>query len=231
MIAHYTFDTDGPAEVRDAVGGHHGSVAAGRHCDVGACDTALCFDGTEPGVNHAMVPHSPDFLLEKGAVEFFAQLDSLGSFGLVSRDAFGAMEPGHLTVMTTTDGHVVFRLQVLEGAAPPARWLCSRATVEVGRPFHVGVSWGGPGGVRLFLNGSDELYVGGGLTIDQGGPTSITCVAAGAPGGIEGNSEPWYFGVYAGFRRPDTPYDLRAPLHGTIDEVRIHNAPMNFGGP
>jgi len=232
LIAHYTFDADGPTEVLDSVGGHHGTVAEGRHCESGRCDTALCFDGTDPDVNHAVIPNFDDVSLREGAVEFFARVNRVGSFGLVSRDALGTTQPGHLTIMTSTDGHVVARLQVM-GAAGPAdsKWLCSEATVAAGRPFHVGLSWGGAGGLRLFLNHSGRLMESGFVVIDNGGAGNALCGPAGQADGVDGNSEPWYLGVYSGFRSSGMSNGLLAPLDGAIDEVRIYGTAMDFSGP
>src|SRR5262245_30602882 len=66
------------------------------------------FDGRS---QHVVVAHRPEWLLEQGAVVLDFTADRLkGDQGLISKDANGKLDGGHLTIRLD-EGKVVIRLQ------------------------------------------------------------------------------------------------------------------------
>lgn len=130
-----------------------------------------------------------------GTLELWLRVtgDPAGTYGLVSKDASGQAQNGHLTVTWEGDGTIRARVQdggtgsydVQSGVLDPDQW------------NHVGFSWGSQG-MKLTING---------VLADTNPYT----------GGIDGNTQPLLLGA-SGASAPSPSQDLF--LDGMMDDVR-----------
>ncbi|MDP6443826.1 MAG: LamG domain-containing protein [Pirellulaceae bacterium] len=148
-VAFWRLDDVTGRVARDSGGGHHGRVHGAVSLGLpgalkSSTDAASGFDGQS---GYIRAPHSDALLLEAGAVSLWVKPRRLDRVqGLLSKDATGFGEGGHLT-LSLNKSRVNARLQdksrsfEIEGPAIPA-----------GRWSHVGLTFG-PAGMRLFVDG------------------------------------------------------------------------------
>jgi hypothetical protein len=159
------------------------------------------FDGR---TQHVVVPHDPKWLLDQGAVVLDFTADRLkGIQGLISKDANGKLDGGHL-VIWLDEGTVVARLQDQKSdyiAQSPAK------TVKKGMPTRLALAFG---------SGGMKLYVGGKM------------VASNAyQGGLRGNQEPLVIGARDWRSSPRAADNLEAFFAGTIGALALYGQPLD----
>ncbi len=163
------------------------------------CDPAAAFDGVN---DYVEIPHDDMLLIDEGSVSlWFNTHDRWDDQGLFSKDSSGHDDGGHFYIRTT-GGYVEVRLQ----SDDHSYYVWYGLIVDRGW-YHVVVTFG-PGGMRLYLNGTYvdyEWYKGG----------------WGASSGDDGNREPIAIGVnaYGSDDHSTTPW--QEPFDGLIDEVAI----------
>jgi hypothetical protein len=161
------------------------------------------FDGRS---QHVVVPHRPEWLLEQGVVVLDVTADRLkGDQGLISKDANGKLDGGHLTVWLD-QGKVVVRLQDKNSdyvVQSPAN------TVKRGVPTRLALAFG-PGGMKLYVDGK---VVGSNAY----------------QGGLQGNQEPLVIGARDWRSSPGAADNLEAFFAGTIGALALYN--RSFDAP
>ena len=71
----------------------------------------------------------------------------------------------------------------------------------------------GPQGLNLYIDGELDENI---MTLD-----TIECSRGGFSGGLDGNDNPWVFGVNSWFSVPGSAVPVDSPFDGAIDDVRI----------
>ncbi|MEM9195053.1 MAG: LamG domain-containing protein [Myxococcota bacterium] len=167
------------------------------------CGQAFQFDGQA----YLEIADTPDWDLEEGAIDFWflpPDMSEGRQAAIVSRDANGIRQPGHLTVFYLSNGRIEARLQReandqrLTSAALPDQWT------------HVGVSFG-PQGFRLFING----------VLVASNPVFTF--------GIDGNANPWTIGASQSQSSEGEANSLFGfPPSGAIDHFRVQRLEDDF---
>jgi len=172
---------------------------------------------------------SPDWHQASGSVDFQVLVPgdaASGVRGLLSRDYVGETEDGHLSIFKLCDNRITVRLQNQAGQV----YLCSSAPITPDRWTHVGVNFGGTGGLQLFVDGSAKLYIGE-ITC-EGTNLNPRCVtpaeALEAQWGLDGNNRPWVLGATCNFCDDDLPGSLSHPFIGSFDDLRFSRVRRDF---
>ncbi len=143
-------------------------------------------------------PVADPFQLTAGTFALWFQPDHLsGQQGLLSRDAGGYGDGGHMTLYLDGGG-VNLRLQ---DTSMTHQLASARDAVRVGEPNHVAFSFGSEG-AKLYLNG---------LLVD----------ADGYAGGLAGNTEPLVVGALAWGSGTGQANNLQGFFDGVIDEIAV----------
>ena len=206
-IAFWHLDEASGTTVSDSSGGHHGTIngATVGALGVNGGSTALDFDGAD---DYVEIPHSDDFLLDNGTVQFwFNADDTSGHQGLVSKDSQDFDTGGHLHVYL--DGNqVMARIQSTD-----ASYTISSGAINANEWNHVAVTFG-DGGFKIFVNGQladSDAYTGG----------------LGATSGGDGNHEPLVIGANS-WRTDDLSTNgLEGFFDGSMDAVAIHDTALD----
>ncbi len=212
-LALYSFED--PQNVgADSSGNHPATSAIVPDTVVGppGCGAALSF---KPGTSSFLtVPDSVDWQLDVGSIDFWFKANGNEVQGLLSRDALGRLENGHLAVVFY-NGAVYLRQQTMVDDL----LVCSASQLSLGEWHRVQINFGAPG-VELRVNGvlasrSDTVTVPGLI----GNHACMTSFAA----GLRGNSNAWLIGAsnHASVDGDPTPLASLLFLDGAIDEVRI----------
>lgn len=187
----------------DLTGAHDGAYNGGTDpgtapfADVGT--TSAHFDGTNEYVE---IPNSGDFDLTQGTVQLrFNATDTNGEQGLISRDATGQAQPGHLSVYLNGDDLVV-RLQ----SASQSHYITASNVVTAGDWHQMSFTFGDDG-MNLYLDGT---LVG---SYDYSG-------------GIDGNNEPWAIGASAQRTTAGSNSGLDDYFEGEIAEVAMFDTQL-----
>lgn len=144
----------------DITGGVSGAYTNGvilNSYDTHFAEPTAKFDG---GNDLVVIPHQDAFLMTTGSVSFWFKPDSAsGTQGLFSKDAYGFVTGGHLTIYLES-GRLKTRLQ-----SQSSSYTISSAysTITAGRWHHAVFSFG-PSGMKLYLNGDlvdTNAYTGG----------------------------------------------------------------------
>jgi hypothetical protein len=156
------------------------------------------FDGRS---QDAVVPHDPKWLLDQGAVVVDFTADRLkGIQGLISKDAKGYLDGGHLVVWLDESGAAVARMQDKKSdhlVQSPAK------AVRAGVPTRLALAFG-PGGMKLYI---DTKMVG----------------SNDYQGGLQGNQEPLVIGARDWASSPRAADNLDAFFAGTIRAVALYD--------
>lgn len=177
------------------------------------CGQALSF---EDNTGYVEVPHSADWELDEGAVDFwfFARACADGEEGVMTRDAEFTARNGHFRVIWRGDCRLAARTQL---GGPEGGDLVDGAQTEVatsnplplGQWSHFAVNFGRPG-LELWLNGERVGFA----------PTTS---------GIRGNENPWTIGVSNDRSEEGTGLPVWKPLRSAaLDHVRILGARRAF---
>ena len=227
-VALYTFDSDPPTSVRnDGPGGGSGSIIGTIPHVAGRCGQAIHFGTTDP-TPFVGIPDSPSWDLPVGSLDFWVRVPAaLGAVGILSRDALGNVESGHLTVYLGETGHLVVRMQ--SDTDDNAVFRCSDAPVPVDTWVRVGINFGAPG-VELWVDGALSSRVAD-VPLDSSRGISVAFCANNAPIGIDGNGEPWLLGGSA----DTSPVGATSPVlpfaDGEIDQLRISSGRRDYSAP
>lgn len=155
-----------------------------------------------------------------GSIDFWFRMDAWPAelYGLLSREQLGVGEPGQLTVVVSSTGRVMLRIQ--NGVGMEVALCSADGAVAPGIWAHVGVNVGPSGPVELWVNGAPA-------TATDGVFYELTCgTNAGAEYGILGDWS-WFVGAGAHFD-DGTGSDIRFPLSGAIDELRFVDDRRSF---
>ena len=193
VVAHWRLG-DADATARDVAGIHgeyrHGAAGTAAGALRGSCDHSAQFDGKDDLV---VIPHDNRFHLDAGTVCFFFLADDLErNQGLLSRDANGHGEGGHLTI-SLDDRRVYVRLQDRKKSHEV------RSEKLHSGWNHVAFSWG-KNGMQLYVDGHRDDK-------DK------------HKGGIGDNREPFVIGASSKYRKSKRVKKLSDYFRGRIDEV------------
>jgi hypothetical protein len=201
-IALYTFDADQDGTVTDAAGELDGKIAGSgvSHVDGrSGCGKAVAFSGK----GHVVIPSTSALeSLKVGAVDFWLRVEGNGQQGVLSRDAQHTKNPGHFSIMITSEGSVRVRLQ-----STSSDFEVRSQKIQDGGWHHVGVCFGN----------ELELYIDGTLTDSTS--TSI---------GIAGNTNPLVLGGLSWTSPEGAAEPVEYPLHGALDSVRVSSVRRDF---
>jgi hypothetical protein len=182
------------------------------------CGSTVTFSCTHAG--HAVIPSWSGTKLKQGSIDIWVRFAATGQKlqGIVSRDAAGQVQPGHISVFLHGDGFIAVRLQKLTGPAKDPL-VCSKLVVK-DTWYHVGVNFG-PTGLELYVNG-ERVAVIRNLTSDTCGDGKERDV------GLDGNDEPWIVGGLAWQTCVGTSAPVIRPLKGTVANFRISAVRRDF---
>jgi len=219
-VALYTFEklTGGTTE-NVASNKHDGTLrdTVGQTTGHGGCGKAALFTGN----GYIEVPNAKAFELKAGSVDFWVRFEQPGQAGMISRDAGGTNDPGHLTIRRMCDGGLQARLQ-----RNGKNFFRCTQPVPDNTWMHVALNFGPK--LELYLNGN--LGSRTGLVTCMGPPDE--CGSNGViSAGIDGNKNPWVIGASSNASDDGKATPTNHPLKGAMDSVRISNVPRNFKAP
>jgi hypothetical protein len=217
----YTFSGSGTT-VTDVTGAHPGTLVgsgAKRVAGKAGCGQALELSATTP-VSHVLVDDAADWDLSTGSVDLWLTFDQPAgaSEGIFSRDASGQTNPGHLTLMRLCNGSLMIRLQDTVDSFVQCSEPVSDKTWH-----HVGVNFGGNGGLKLYVDGKLAAR-----TTDIVCGTSTTSCGSSTSNGIAGNDNPWVVGGSIWTSSEGTADPVTLPLNGKVDSFRISKVRRTF---
>lgn len=219
-IALYTFEGSG-GTVTDVAGGHHGkSFGSGlaRVPGMSGCGKAMRFSTTNP-ISFVEIPNSSAWNLSTGSVDLWVRFDGTGTAeDVLARDANSKAQAGHLTLSHLCNGSVMVRLQDTASS-----WTQCSDPVSAQTWHHVGINFGGSGGLRLYIDGKQATRT---ASIACGGSTH-SCGSSSSKG-IAGNSNPWVLGTGCGKSSEGSALPVSYPMSGRIDSVRISDIRRTF---
>jgi hypothetical protein len=179
------------------------------------CGTALV--GSTLG--YGMIPADPDWQIFDGSVDFYVRLPSPPSSsrqGVLSRDAVGSTQSGHLGVYYMPTGGLVVRIQ-----SNGDHYICAEGPLPTSQWMHVGINLGS--GVELWIDGQRQSYTG---SISFGSGTETCELSPNVS--INGNDNPWVVGAHSEGSSEGSATPVNGHFPGTIDELRISNVRRDF---
>ena len=215
VVAHYEFET--ATDGTDIVGGHDGAVGGVTSSVSGICGSAMRFGDSASG--YVVIDDDPAFRLAEGALDFWMRVDTLPSapVGVIAKDANG-FAAGHVAVLLSEDGVLVARLQTDADEV----YRCTVDPIEVGRWAHVALTFGGPPGVRLYVDDVEASSTASfPLDFSPVGTVTANCGTS-SEVGLAVNGEPWIIGATNGGVESSIPNELIGFFAGgIIDRVRV----------
>ena len=190
----------------------HGTVQHGGSGKPG-CTKAALFDGQG---GYLQIPHDSSFSLIRGSVDLWVRFDNSATAGIVSKDALGTNETGHITVQRICDGSIAVRKQETNNQS----FVQCSAPIPNGTWVHVGVNFG-TGGLELWVDGVKSSRKG---TVSCNG---WVCGSS-TESGIAGNTNPWVLGGDSMRSGDGKATPVEHPLRGAIDSFRVSSARRNF---
>lgn len=219
-VALYSFESVGAGSTIDNIAGNgkDATLQSGQMTLINGpqgCGKAAQFTGQ----SYLEIGHEKAFELKEGAVELWVRFDAGGVAGLVSKDASGQNQSGHLTIYRECNGAIVLRQQTTSQSVRH----CSKPVPD-GAWIHVAVNFGGAGGMELYVDGvraqeSGKLTCGG----------EITCGTATLSTGIAPNKNPWVVAASATGSDDGKATPVSSELVGAIDSLRISKKRRSFG--
>jgi hypothetical protein len=185
------------------------------------------FDG-----GYGVLPDDPRWHLAVGSVELWVKIPPAWGqlyVGILSRDATGQRQGGHFGIYyagSSDDGGlsgVTARLQPYSpDGGVPSQFACHKQPLADGQWHHVGVNFGGPAGLELFVDGK---------RVAINSASNDRCSVARVPLtiGIDDNNNPWVIGADTSASAEGLATRVRRYFVGTIDELRISNLRRDFG--
>lgn len=188
-------------------------------CGGGRLQTA----GTADAEGFFLIPASSAHRVAVGSLDFWARFPSPGATvkGVFSRDEEGTRTAGHMSLLRTSMGNLVLRLQ-----EPPdtSRVVCSAPVVD--SEWHrIGINFGA-GGVEFWLDNvlqeaPGSYNFGGGVVLSCGGPPFEI--------GIDGNDNPFLFGASMSNSTAGGHEPVSEALHGLeIDHARLSRVRRDY---
>ncbi len=222
-LALYRFDDDvGGTIANDDTTQHDGTITGTPAFPTGPCGVAIEFPAASAA--EVIIPDHTDWDLSIGSFDLWLRMPPLipDSGGVVGRDASGIVKPGHIAFHVTDENRVYIRIQNAIGSTVR----CSDRTFAPGTWIHVGVNWGAPD-LELWIDGATHNFIG---QIPFNTTTTVVdCLGATNNLGIDGNDNPWVFGMSAGLSDEDSANNTTKPLvDGAIDHLRISSARRDF---
>jgi len=220
-LALYAFDAMDGA---DSAGAHDATFVDGSPLFASGptdCGRSLYFENS---AIHALmqIPDSPDWDLAIGSLDFYLYLASPQAddrIGVLSRDASGTANPGHLSLYLNGEGRVLVRIQ----AVGADHFLCSESTIPVGVWTHIGLNLGPPE-VTLHIDGRSEDHEGA----VAAGVRIYDCTGT-VDWSIAGNDNPWIVGAHLSASSEGTADTIQNPLRDArIDNLRISSVRRDF---
>jgi len=195
----------------DATGLNDGSYNGVSLGETGAIsadgDTALLFDGIDDYIELA---HNPAYLLDDGTVQFwFKTADVSQRADLFSKDAFGNVTGGHLSVYLDGSGNIETRLQ----SATADYFVNSTSPLSNNQWHHVAFTFGADG-MQLYIDGQlqdSDPYTGG----------------LGTTSGGVGNFEPIAIGASTQVSNTGSATPLQDYFSGAMDEVALFGTALS----
>lgn len=192
--------------VADSVADYDGVWTNGPTPASGICDpdNPAIQIWNNKGPSWATFPHSDSLLLEEGTISFcFIDTGKVLEAGILSKDALGFGNGGHLTIGTlpganSKKGSLYVRLQ-----STTASKKVTFDNLHVGNKHHLVFTFG-PGGMKLYIDGN---------LVDSNNYT----------GGLLGNLEPMVLGASTAYSGSLTELPLRHFWSGVLDELLIFN--------
>lgn len=181
------------------------------------CGTALQMVAANKA--YLEISHDKDFDLSEGSLDLWVRFDMPGTAGLISKDAAGTNQDGHLTLYRLCDGGIAVRQQ----QAGQSYYRCTDPVPD-SKWMHIGVNFGS-GGLELFVDGQAGLRASG-VACDS----SVTCGGTLAKS-IAPNKNPWVIGASSVGSDDGDAEPVSSHLQGVIDSVRISKKPRVFGTP
>ncbi|MBW2734694.1 MAG: hypothetical protein JRH20_20095 [Deltaproteobacteria bacterium] len=176
------------------------------------CGNALSFGPSR--LSYGVI--TDELRLRQGVISLWVRFATEGQLeGIISRDANGQVEAGHLTLMRASDMRIGFRLQAKDSGGD---LLCSDDLAPPNTWHHIRVTFGGDEPPTLTLNGRQTLF---GEKIPVGTEDWSCTVAPRITHGIEGNSLPLVVGGSLMGWHTAQPVDVQHKLHGSVDEIVI----------
>jgi len=217
----YTFSGSGTT-VTDVTGKHPGTLVGSgvaRVAGKAGCGQALAFSATTP-ISHLLVDDSADWDLSTGSVDLWLTFDQAAATneGSFSRDSSNQANPGHCTLLRMCNGSLMIRLQDTVDSFVQCSEPVSEKTWH-----HVGVNFGGSGGLQLYVDGKLASR-----TADIVCGTSTTSCGSSTGEGIAGNDNPWVVGGSIWSSSEGTADPVTLPLDGKVDSFRISKARRTF---
>lgn len=225
-LALYRFEGSGAAAADDT--GQHPAALVGSGVSrvatggMPGCGKALAFTPTSPP-SYLRIDDAPAWDLASGSFDLWVRFagDAADIEGVLSRDASGTSQAGHVSLYRVCTGALVLRLQEI-GAD---HFLCT-SPVAGGAWHHVGVNFG-PAGVELLVDGAPATHA---QPISCSGIQEIAC-GSGANVGIAGNDNPWVLGGLSWTSADGAAEPVTHAMAGHVDALRISNAPRSFSAP
>jgi hypothetical protein len=235
-IALYDFDEDSPTDptILDGSGLHPGTRVGAQLTPDGLCGAGLTFPPASP-VSFGRLPNSFSSELAEGSVELWIKPASPGIAGILSRDESGTDTPGHLSLYRADDGHLALRLQ--GGIDGPHTWRCSNEPIPENSWTHVGINWGGTGGLELWVDGRlatlEAVPSGFFVLTSRTGMLEVPCSATSNPTALDGNDLTWVLGASTtDAASPDDVGAFIAPFaDGVVDEIHFRRVRVDFSRP
>jgi hypothetical protein len=213
-LAVYTFD-DPTSPYLDSTGKHPIATTVGLvTTGIGAsgCGTGVYLQPKDGLPSYLVIDHDSDWDKVQ-AIELWVRFDRdppVDVEAILSRDAAGQKEPGHLTLFRDCLGRLLYRLQQTGSEV----LVCSAVEVPKGAWVQVVVNFHPP-----------ELRVGGSSASASASTCAAwlpaTCSSPGASLGLEGNQNPWVVGASLISATAGTTDVVNHGMEGTIDELRF----------
>ncbi len=171
------------------------------------CGMAAQFNGQ----SYLEIDHEKAFKLAEGAIELWVRFDQNKAVGLVSKDASGTNQAGHLTIYRACDGTIVLRQQTKTKTIHR----CSKPVAN-GAWIQVAINFGGAGDLELYVDGAraqEKKQVSCG--------SQINCTQTKLSTGIASNTNPWVIAALAINSADGNATPVSGELVGAIDSLRI----------
>lgn len=234
-IALFAFEDVLTGMFMDTVSGRDGTVAGGEAlAPAGPPGCGDAFGFRARPIVRGVIPDASPFDLAVGSIDFFMRYDGDlprpnpdtrdATIGVISRDANGTAQPGHMTVRLAPTGELILSIQRPSGMGAVR---CTNSAITPGTWHHVAMNFGAPS-AEIYLDGvrgdrTDTIVANGG-----GGSSSWAC-GDDDPAGIDGNDNPFVIGASASSSSEGGADGLFQPFEdGAMDQLRISRVRRAF---
>ena len=185
-VALWRFDETSGTIAYDSIGANHGTYGSQMNYGLAGTDGTAAEWDTDSDVSDMVVeiPHSSDFLINDGTIQFWFYAYGLSSYhNLLSKDSSGYDDGGHISIFLYYD-EVGLRIQ----STSSSTYLYTNSVASVNTWHHVAVTFGS-GGLRIYVDGTLQAVSSytGGLGTNAGGTGNTEPFAVGASTQSSGN--------------------------------------------